>query len=104
VSLGRSRRKFLVRRYKQQQVACENVGARRQRCVSRRLLKEEQLGAGTCGADYRAFDPALDRDVALKVPHSKLQRDDQATERFLRAANAGATLTIRVSSASSLPL
>ena len=38
------------------------------------------------------LDPTLDRDVALKVPHPELQRDQKAVSRFLREAKAAAKL------------
>ena len=57
-----------------------------------RFLIKERLGAGACGTVYRAADPTLDRDVALKVPHREFQRDPRAVERFLREAKAAAKL------------
>jgi predicted Zn finger-like uncharacterized protein len=53
---------------------------------------KQRLGAGACGTVYRAFDPTLDRGVALKVPHPEFQRDAKAIERFLREAKAAARL------------
>ncbi len=57
-----------------------------------RFLIKARLGAGACGAVYRALDPTLDRDVALKVPHPEFQRDLKAVGRFLREAKAAAKL------------
>lgn len=57
-----------------------------------RFLIRERLGAGAFGAVYRAFDPNLDREVALKVPHREIQQDPRASERFLREARAAARL------------
>ena len=57
-----------------------------------RFVIRERLGAGACGAVYRAQDPTLERDVALKVPHPEFQRDAQAVARFLREAKAAARL------------
>jgi predicted Zn finger-like uncharacterized protein len=57
-----------------------------------RFVIKRRLGAGACGSVYHAVDPSLDRDVALKVPHPELQRDDKAIERFLREAKAAARL------------
>jgi hypothetical protein len=49
------------------------------------------LGEGSFGRVYRAFDPVLDREVALKVPTFPAGRPD-LTERFLREARAAARL------------
>jgi WD40 repeat protein len=48
------------------------------------------LGQGTFGTVYRAFDPLLDREVALKVP--RFVDDPALYERFLREAKAAARL------------
>ncbi len=57
-----------------------------------RFVIKQRLGAGACGAVYRAFDTTLDRDVAIKVPHAELQRDEKAVSRFLREAKTAAKL------------
>lgn len=51
-----------------------------------------RVGAGAFGAVYRAHDPQLDREVALKVPHPGALADPKAVERFLREARAAARL------------
>ena len=49
------------------------------------------LGRGSFGTIYRAYDPLLDREVALKVP--RFAPDDrEMTERFHREAKAAARL------------
>jgi hypothetical protein len=48
------------------------------------------LGQGTFGRVYRAYDPALDREVALKVPRRGGDRAEG--ERFLEEARAAARL------------
>src|SRR4051812_5715551 len=51
-----------------------------------------RLGAGAFGAVYRAYDPQLDREVALKVPHATALDNPKRVERFLREARAAAQL------------
>ena len=57
-----------------------------------RFEVRERLGAGAFGAVYRAYDPQLDREVALKVPHSIALDSSKRIERFLREAKAAARL------------
>jgi WD40 repeat protein/tRNA A-37 threonylcarbamoyl transferase component Bud32 len=57
-----------------------------------RFVIKERLGAGASAAVYRAIDPTLDRDVAVKVPHPEFQGDARAMERFAREAKAAAML------------
>lgn len=52
----------------------------------------EQLGGGAFGVVYRAFDPQLERDVALKVPRAGTLSKPSAVQRFLREAKAAAQL------------
>ena len=49
------------------------------------------LGKGGFGTVYRAYDPELDRTVAVKVPHSRRFTADEA-KRFLREARSAACL------------
>ncbi len=53
----------------------------------------EQIGRGGMAAVYKAYQPALERYVALKVIHEQLAADDeQFLKRFQREAKAVATL------------
>ncbi len=51
-----------------------------------------RLGAGAFGTVYRAYDPQLEREVALKVPNPGTLGDPNLVERFLREARAAAKL------------
>ncbi|HEV3262376.1 MAG TPA: protein kinase [Gemmataceae bacterium] len=51
-----------------------------------------RLGSGAFGAVYRAYDPRLEREVALKVAHPETLANPPAVERFLREAQAAAQL------------
>ncbi|OHB72177.1 MAG: hypothetical protein A2V70_14640 [Planctomycetes bacterium RBG_13_63_9] len=51
-----------------------------------------RLGAGAFGAVYRAHDPLLDREVALKVPRAAVLERPEARARFLREPKAAAQL------------
>jgi len=52
----------------------------------------EKLGQGAMGEVFRAHDPVLRRDVAIKVLTGKLTDDERARERFLREAQSAAGL------------
>ena len=48
----------------------------------------QRLGAGGFATVYRAYDPMLDREVALKVLHPHLVSNGPVRERFLREGRA----------------
>ena len=57
-----------------------------------RFELREQLGAGGFGVVYRAYDPVLKREVALKLPHVAATLRPEWRERLLREAEAAAGL------------
>lgn len=57
-----------------------------------RFLLREQLGVGGFGVVWRARDPQLDRDVALKAPR-RHELSPHEAELFFREARAAAQLT-----------
>lgn len=57
-----------------------------------RFLVRGHLGTGSCATVYRAFDPDLERDVALKVPNAGAVAGSSALARFVGEAKALARL------------
>src|ERR687884_140729 len=60
--------------------------------ISERYRLEEKIGSGGMSSVYRAFDPTLERWVAIKLMHSDISSDSDQLERFRREARAVAQL------------
>src|ERR671930_966038 len=61
--------------------------------ISDRFRLEERIGAGGMSTVYRAFDPTLERWVAIKLMHRDISTDPDQLERFRREARAVARLS-----------
>ena len=57
-----------------------------------RFTIRQRLGEGAFGVVYRAYDPQLDREVALKVAKPHALNTEARVKRFLREAKAAANL------------
>src|ERR687894_2290952 len=60
--------------------------------ISDRFRLEEKVGSGGMSSVYRAFDPTLERRVAIKLMHREISSDSDQLERFRREARAVARL------------
>src|ERR671921_525696 len=60
--------------------------------ISERYRLEEKIGSGGMSSVYRAFDPMLERWVAIKLMHRDISHDPGQLERFRREARAVARL------------
>ncbi len=58
-----------------------------------RYLIQEEIGKGGMGIVYRAYDPDIDRSLALKVLRPERAVEWEVTQRFLREAKAAGRLT-----------
>jgi serine/threonine-protein kinase len=63
-----------------------------QREVGRYLIKD-RLGRGGMATVFRAHDPSIGRDVAIKFLHASLCEDEDSRLRFLREARAAGGLS-----------
>jgi eukaryotic-like serine/threonine-protein kinase len=60
--------------------------------VGERFRLEEKVGSGGMSSVYRAYDPTLERLVAIKMMHRDISSDADQLERFRREARAVARL------------
>src|SRR3954453_23543340 len=60
--------------------------------ISERYRLDEKIGSGGMSSVYRAFDPTLERWVAIKMMHRDISHDPDQLERFRREARAVARL------------
>ena len=60
--------------------------------ISERYRLDEKVGSGGMSSVYRAFDPTLERWVAIKLMHRDISNDPDQLERFRREARAVARL------------
>ena len=60
--------------------------------ISERYRLEEKIGSGGMSSVYRAFDPTLERWVAIKLMHRDISSDPDQLERFRREARTVAQL------------
>src|SRR5918994_272263 len=60
--------------------------------ISERYRLEEKIGSGGMSSVYRAFEPTLERWVAIKLMHRDISADPDQLERFRREARAVAQL------------
>ena len=58
-----------------------------------RYLIQQLLGRGGMATVYRAHDPSIGRDVAIKFLHASLCEDEECRTRFLREARAAGGLS-----------
>jgi eukaryotic-like serine/threonine-protein kinase len=60
--------------------------------IGDRFRLEEIVGSGGMSSVYRAFDPTLERHVAIKLMHRDMSSDPDQLERFRREARAVAQM------------
>jgi len=58
-----------------------------------RYLIQSRLGRGGMATVYKAHDPSIGRDVAVKFLHASLAEDEECRARFLREARAAGGLS-----------
>ena len=58
-----------------------------------RYVIKNVLGKGGFGTVYRAYDPQLERDVAIKIPYAHFWTTEEERHRLLHEARAAASLT-----------
>src|SRR3954462_3853116 len=61
--------------------------------IGARFRLDEKVGAGGMSTVYRAYDPTLERWVAIKLMHRDISTDPDQLEPFRREGAAGASLS-----------
>ncbi len=72
--------------------AAPEIELERGTCVGRFVVLEK-LGAGGMGVVYKAYDPRLDRQIAIKLLRLRLTDDGTSRDRLMREAQALAQLS-----------
>jgi serine/threonine protein kinase len=62
-------------------------------CIKNRYHITQLLGEGGMGSVYKAWDPDLNRSVAVKVLHSELAKQKAYVQRFQREARLAASIS-----------
>ena len=78
--------------YPRSAAACEEPEEPQHEGHISRFELREFIGSGGFGVVYKAYDPVLGREVAVKTPRPQYLTDPQTARRFVREAQAAAKL------------